>query len=97
MGEKRNAYGILVEKPEGKRSLGRPRRRWTDNIRMCLREVAWDGVDWIDIAEDRDQWKTLVNTVLNLLLQQNARKFFSGCTIGGSSRRAQLREKVKRV
>jgi hypothetical protein len=61
MGEKKNAYRILVGKPEGKRSLGRPRRRWVD-----LREIGWYGVNWIDMAQDRDQWRALVNTVLNL-------------------------------
>jgi hypothetical protein len=55
------AYRILVRKPEGKRPLGRPRRRWVDNIKMDLREIEWDGVDWID----RDQWRALVNMVLN--------------------------------
>jgi hypothetical protein len=65
MGEKRNAYMILVGKPEGKRPLGRPRRRWEDNIKMDLREI-WGGVDWIDLAQDRDQWRPLVNTVMNL-------------------------------
>ncbi|PNF29998.1 hypothetical protein B7P43_G06210 [Cryptotermes secundus] len=62
----RNAYRILVGKPEGKRPLGRPRRRWVDNIRMNLKETGWDGIDWIDLAEDRDQWRALVNTVMNL-------------------------------
>jgi hypothetical protein len=57
---------ILVGKPEGKRPLGRPRRRWVDNINMDLREIGWDGVDWIDMAQDSDQWRALVNTVLNL-------------------------------
>jgi hypothetical protein len=66
MGEKRNAYRILVGKPEGKRLLGRPRCRRVDNIKMDLREIGWDGVDWIDMAQDKDQWRTLVNTVLNL-------------------------------
>jgi hypothetical protein len=61
MGEKRNAYRILMGKPEGKRSLGRQRRRWVDNIKMDLREIGWDGVDWIDMAQDRDQWRALVN------------------------------------
>jgi hypothetical protein len=65
MGEKRNAYRILVEKPEGKGSLGRPRRRWV-NIKMNLREIRCDDVYWIDRAQDSDQWKALVNTVLNL-------------------------------
>jgi hypothetical protein len=55
MGEKRNAYKILVGKPEGKRPLGRPRRRWVGNIKIYLREIGWDGMDWIDLAQDRDQ------------------------------------------
>jgi hypothetical protein len=62
-GEKRNAYRILVGKPEGKRPLGRPRRRWVDNIKMDLREVGWDDRDWIDLAQDRDQWRAHVNAV----------------------------------
>jgi hypothetical protein len=65
MGEKRNAYRILVGQPEGKRPLGRPRRRWEDNVRMDLREIGWGGMDWIDLAQDRDQWRALVNTVMN--------------------------------
>jgi hypothetical protein len=66
MGEKRNAYRILVGKPEGKKPLGRPRRRWENNIKMDLREIGWGGMDWIDLAQDRDQWRALVNTVMNL-------------------------------
>jgi hypothetical protein len=66
MGKKRNAYRILVGKPEGKRSLERPRRRWGDNIKIDLRETGWYGRDWIDLAQDRDQWRALVNTVMNL-------------------------------
>jgi hypothetical protein len=66
MGEKRSAYRILVGMPEGKRPLGSPRRRWVDNTRMHLREIGWDGADWIDMAQDRDHWRALVNTVLNL-------------------------------
>jgi hypothetical protein len=62
---KKNAYRILVGKPEGNRPLGRPRRRWVDNIRMYLREREWDGIYWIDLAQDMDQWMVLVNTVMN--------------------------------
>jgi hypothetical protein len=65
MGEAMNAYRILVGNPEGKRPLGRPRRRWVDNIKMELREIEWDGRDWIDLAENRDQCRALVNTVMN--------------------------------
>jgi hypothetical protein len=64
MGEKRNAYRILVEKPEGNRPLGRPRRRWEHNIRMDLREIGWHGLDWVDRAQDRDQWRVFANTVM---------------------------------
>jgi hypothetical protein len=66
MGEKRNAYRLLVGKPEGKRPLGRPRRRWMDNIRMDLGEVGWSDVDWIGLAKNRNRWRALVNSVLNL-------------------------------
>jgi hypothetical protein len=65
-GEKRNAYRLLVEKPERKRPLGRPRRRWVDNIGMDLGEVGWGDVDWIGLAKDRNRWRALVNSVLNL-------------------------------
>jgi hypothetical protein len=66
MGEKMNSYGLLVGKPEGKRPLGRPRRRWVDNIRMDHREVGWGDVDWIDLAQNKKRWRALVNSVLNL-------------------------------
>jgi hypothetical protein len=66
MGEKRNAYRLLVGKSEGKRPLGRPTRRWVDNIMMDLLEIGWGGVDWIGLAQDRDKWRALVNTVMNL-------------------------------
>jgi hypothetical protein len=66
MGEKRKAYRILVGKPEGKSPLGRPRRRWMDNIKMDLREIGRNGVDLIDMTQARDQWRALVNTLLNL-------------------------------
>jgi hypothetical protein len=65
MGETRNAYRILFVKSEGKRPLGRPRRRWMDNIKMDLGEIGWDGRDWIKLAQERDQWRALVNTVMN--------------------------------
>jgi transposase len=65
MGAKRNAYRILVRNPERKRPLGRPRCRWVDNIKMYLREVGWDGMDWIDLAQDRDRWRAVVNAVMN--------------------------------
>jgi hypothetical protein len=66
MGETRNAYRILVGKSVGKIPLGRPRRRWVDNIKIDRREIGWDSMDWIDLAQDRDQWRALVNTVMNL-------------------------------
>jgi hypothetical protein len=65
MGETRNAYRILVGKPERKRPLGKPRRRWVDNIKMDLAEIGWDGREWIDPAQDRDLWRALVNPVMN--------------------------------
>jgi hypothetical protein len=69
MGEKRNAYRILVRKPEEKRPLGRPRRMWEDNIKMDLREIEWSGMDWINLAQDRDQWMVLVNTKMSLRVE----------------------------
>jgi hypothetical protein len=87
MGANRNAYRILAGKPESKRPMGRPRRRWVDNIKMDLTEIGWDGMDWIDLAQDRDQWRALVNTVMNLRVS-----FLSSCTMGTFSRRAQLHE-----
>jgi hypothetical protein len=69
MGEKRTAYRLLVGKPEGRRPLGRPRRRWVDNIKMNLGEIGWSDVDRIGVAQDRDKWRALVNVVLNLQVQ----------------------------
>jgi hypothetical protein len=66
MGEKQNAYRLLVGKPKRKRPLGRPRPRWVDNNRMDLREVGWRDVDWIGLAQDRNRWRALVNSVLNI-------------------------------
>jgi hypothetical protein len=59
-------FYLLVGKPEGKSPLGRPRRRWVDNIKIDLRDIGWDNVNWVDMAQDRGQWRALVNTVLNL-------------------------------
>jgi hypothetical protein len=66
MGERRGVYRVLVGKLEGKRPLGRPRRRWEDNIKMDLKEEGCGGMDWIELAQDRDRWRALVNAVMNL-------------------------------
>jgi hypothetical protein len=66
MGAKKNKYRILVGKPEEKRPLERPRRRWEDNIRIDFRELGWCGMDWIDLVQDREQWRAVVNMVMNL-------------------------------
>ena len=66
MGERRGIYKVLVSKPEGKRPLGRPRHRWEDTIKMDLQEVGCVGTDWIELAQDRDSWRALVNVVMNL-------------------------------
>jgi hypothetical protein len=66
MGEGRSVYGVLVRSPEGKRPLGRPRRRWEDNIKLDLREIGIDGANWIRLDQDRVQWQAFVNTVVNL-------------------------------
>ena len=68
MGEGKGVYRVLVGKPEGKRPLKRPRRRWADNIKMDLQEVGCVGMDWLELAQDRDKWRALVNAVLNLLV-----------------------------
>jgi hypothetical protein len=68
MGEERGAYRILVGRPEGRRPLGRPRRRWEDNIKMDIREVGCGGMNWIELTQDRDRWQAVVNAVMNLRL-----------------------------
>jgi hypothetical protein len=90
MGVKRNAYWLLVGKPEGRRPLGRPRRRWVDSIRMDLGEVGWGDVDWIGLAQDRNRWRALVNSVLNLRVPLYAGKLSNGLTSSGFSSSAQL-------
>jgi hypothetical protein len=90
MGEKRNAYRLLVQKPEKKRPLGRLRRTWVDNITMDPGEIVWGDVDWVGLAQDRDRCRALVNAVMNLRVPQNAGKLSSSFTAGGLSSSAQL-------
>jgi hypothetical protein len=68
MGEMRNAYSLLIGKPKRNKLFGRPRLRWENNIKMDLMEIGWEDVDWMHVGQDRDQWRVLVNTVMNLLL-----------------------------
>ena len=87
MGQERGAYRVLVGKPEGKRPLGRPRRRWVHNIRMDLQEVGCAYVDWIGLAQDRDRWRMLVSAVMNLRVPKNAGNFLTSCKPVSFSRR----------
>ena len=91
MGEGRGVYRVLVGKPEGKRPLGRPRRRWEGNIRMDLQEVGLGYEDWIGLAQDRDRWRALVSAVRNLRVPFNARNFLTSCKLASFSRRTLLR------
>jgi hypothetical protein len=91
-GEKRNICGVLSGKPEGKSSLGSLIRRCLGNFKMCLRDIVWGGINWVDLAQDRPQWRVLVNGIMNLRIQYNPGKFLSCCTNGGFTRRAQLHE-----
>ena len=75
-GEKR-LYSVLMEKPEGKRPIGRPRRRWEDNIEMGLQEMGCGGMDWIELAQDRDRWWALVSTVMSFRVPQNVGNFLT--------------------
>jgi hypothetical protein len=77
MRETRIVYNILVGKPEGDRALGRPRRRWNDNTRMGLRKICWEAVDWIHLAQDRDQWRALMNIVMNLRVPEKEGNFLT--------------------
>jgi hypothetical protein len=85
-----NTYMNFVGKPEGKRQLGRPKLRRVENIKMVLREIRWVGMDWIDMAQDRDQWMALVNTIMNRRFPKNVGNFLSSCTPSVFSRRSQL-------
>ena len=87
MGEERGVYRVLVGKPEGKRPLGRPRRRRVDNIRMDLQEVGCGYMDWIGLAQDGDRWWTLVSAVMNLRVPWNAGNFLTSCKPVSCSRR----------
>jgi hypothetical protein len=91
MGEK-YTYRILGGKPEGKRPIGRPRCRLVNNSKMDLREIGYGGMYWIDLVQDKDQWKALASTVMHLRLPYIFGKFLSGCRTGGFSRRAQIHE-----
>jgi hypothetical protein len=91
IGEKMNAYRILVVKPEGKRSIGRPKYRWVDNNYIDFGDRT--GLyDWIDLAQDMDRWRVLANKILNFRVPYNTEKSLSSCRTGGFSRRAQLHE-----
>jgi hypothetical protein len=94
MGEKRNPYRLLVGKPEGKSPLGRPKRRWVDNIRMDLVEVGWTDVHWIGLAQDRDRWRALVNDVMNRRVPKHVGKLSNVNTTGGRLSSAQLQSNL---
>ena len=79
LGQGRGAYRVLVGKPEGKRPSGRPRRKWEDNIKMDLQEVGGGYGDWMELAQDRDRWRALVSTVMNLGVPKNAENFLTSC------------------
>jgi hypothetical protein len=90
MGEGRGVYRVLVGKPEGNRLLGRPRRKWEDNIKADLQKVGCRGMAWIELAKDRDRWRALVNAVINLRVPYNAGNFLMSCKPVSFSRRTLL-------
>ena len=79
MGESRGVYRVLVGAPDGKRPLGRPKLRWKDNIMMDLQKMGREGMDWIDLDQDRDRWRALVHAVMNLRVPYNAGNFLTSC------------------
>jgi hypothetical protein len=84
--ENRHACRLSVGKPEGRRPLGRPRCRCVGSVKLDLRDIVWGGIDWIDLAQDRDRWRALVNTMLHLRVSENVRMLMSSWTTGGLTR-----------
>ena len=97
MGGERGVYRVLLGKPEVRRPLGRPRRRWVDNIRMDLQEMGCGYMDWIGLAQDRDKWRTFVSAVMNLRVPWNAGNFLTGCKPVSFSRRTLHHGRSKKV
>ena len=90
MGERGGTNRALMGKPEGKRPLGRLRHRWEDNIKMDLQKVGWGGMDWTDLAQDRDSWQALQHAVMNFWVPQNAGNFLTSCELVSCSRKTPL-------
>jgi hypothetical protein len=90
MGKGRGVYRVLMGRPEWKRPVGRPRRKWEDNVKMNLQEVGPWGMDWIELVQDRDRWRALVNAVMNLRVPYNAGNFLTSCKPVSFSRRTLL-------